>query len=185
MRKLLLATSLLVSVLAISQEKRKLCGIDADKFFYTDSVFFSKHKIDEQKLKVYILNEVNVQRKLNKLQPLIMNTEIENKKAVVWCDTLIRRGVLGHDNEYIRDQANNKTRGEIAIAFLLTTIDFENSSNIYESISKSLVDRWMKSPKHKAAMLRPDIFSAAVGSAFSKPSAATYGISGRSVVRFF
>jgi uncharacterized protein YkwD len=185
MKKLLLAASLLVSALAISQEKRKLCGIDADKFFYDDSVFFAKHKIDEQKLKVYILNEVNVQRKLNHLHALTMYTEIENKKAVVWCDTLIRRGVLGHDNEYIRDQANNKTRGDIVVAFHLTPIDFENSSNIYDFISKLTVDAWMKSLGHRAAMLRTDIYSAAVGSAFSKPSAATYGISGRSIVRFF
>jgi uncharacterized protein YkwD len=185
MKKLLLAASLLVSALAISQEKRKLCGIDADKFFYTDSVFFSKHKIDEQKLKVYILNEVNVQRKLNHLHALTMYTEIENKKAVAWCDTMISRGVQGHDNDYIRDQANNKTRGDIIISFLLTTNDFENSTNIYESISKSLVDRWMKSPGHRAAILKLDINSAAVGSSFGKPSAAAYGISGRSVVRFF
>jgi uncharacterized protein YkwD len=185
MKKLLLAASLLVSVLAISQTKRKILGIDADKFFYTDSVFFSKHKIDEQKLKLYILKEINVQRKLNHLHALTMYTEIENKIAVVWCDTMISRGVQGHDNDYIRDQANNKTRGEIVISFLLTTIDFENSTNIYESISKSLIDRWMDSPGHRAAILQLDINSAAVGSAFSKPSATTYGISGRSIVRFF
>ncbi len=150
-----------------------------------DSVFLVKNKLDESKLRIAILAEINVQRKLNNLTTLTLASNVENTKASVWGDTLIARGVLGHDMEYCKDYVNNKTRGEIIIAFFVNPQDYSATTNIYTYLAKKLVDLWMNSPKHRSIILKSDISSAAVGNAYEKPSAREYGISCRSIVRFF
>ena len=155
------------------------------KQLHDDSVFLVKNKLDESKLRLAILAEINVQRKLNNLTTLTLASNEENNKASVWGDTLIARGVLGHDMDYLTDYKNNKTKGEITIAFFVNPQDYSATTNIYTYLAKKLVDIWMNSPKHRAAILKTDISSAAVGNAYEKPSAREYGISCRSIVRFF
>lgn len=187
MKKLAFTISILVSLVSFSQSnsKQQILGIDRDKFFFDDSVFLSQHKIDEQKLKISILKEINAQRKLNHLQPLTLHTAAENKKAANWCDTLVKRKMISHDNEYMKNTNTNRVQSEIVVGHYIICINFEQPTDIYTVIAKQAVDAWMASPGHRVLMLSPTISIAAVGSAFDVPSAAHYGIIGSSTVRFY
>lgn len=182
MKKLFLVFSVAVSSFGFGQSNSQEFLL---KQLHDDSVFLAKNKLDESKLRLAILAEINVQRKLHNLTTLTLASNVENNKASVWGDTLVARGVLGHDNEYIMDYKNNKNRGEICIAFFVNPQDYSATANIYTYLAKKLVDIWMNSPKHRVAILKTDISSAAVGNAYEKPSAKEYGISCRSIVRFF
>jgi uncharacterized protein YkwD len=187
MKKLAFTFSILVSLVSFSQSnsKQQILGIDQDKFFFDDSVFLSQHKIDEQKLKISILKEINAQRKLNHLQPLTLHNAAENKKAANWCDTMNKRRMLSHDNEYMMNTNTNRVQSEICVAYYIISINFKQTTDIYDVIAKLTVDTWMKSTQHRVLMLSPTISIAAIGSAFGKPSAAKYGINASSTARFY
>jgi uncharacterized protein YkwD len=187
MKTLAFTISILVSLVAFSQSntKQQILGIDADKFFFDDSVFLSQHKIDEQKLKISILKEINAQRKLHHVQPLTLHNAAENKKAAIWCDTLVKRKIISHDNEYMKNTNTNRVTSEIVVGHYIIRINFEQPTDIYTVIAKQAVDNWMGSPQHRVLMLDPSISIAAIGSAFGVPSAAKYGIIGSSTARFY
>jgi len=191
MKKLILVIALgvsgFVSLVSFSQSntKPKILGIDADKFFFDDSVFLSQHKIDEQKLKISILKEINAQRKLNHVQLLTLHNAAENKKAAIWCDTLVKRKIISHDNEYMKNTNTNRVTSEIVVGHYITCIKFKQTTDIYTVIAKLAVDSWMGSPEHRVLMLDPSISIAAIGSAFGVPSAAKYGIISSSTARFY
>ncbi len=182
MKKLFLVFSVAVSSFVFAQSRSQELLIMQLR---EDSVFLVKNKLDESKLRLAILAEINVQRKLHNLNTLTLASNVENNKAAVWGDTLIARGVLGHDMEYLKDYVNNKTRGEIIIAFHLIPSNYTTHLDIYTYLAKDLVDKWMNSPKHRSFILKSDISSASIGNAYEQPSAREYGISCRSIVRFF
>lgn len=184
MKKLFLVFSVAVSSFGFGQTQYRN-GVDVNKYFYDDSVFLAKNKLDESKLRLAILAEINVQRKLNNLTKLTLASNEENNKASVWGDTLIARGVLGHDNEYIMDYKNNKNRGEIVIAYTIATYCYNQHDDIYTYLARDIVNEWMLSPGHRAAILKTDVTLAAVGNSYGSLSAREYGISCRSIVRFF
>ena len=66
MKKLFLVFSVAVSSFGFGQTQYRN-GVDVNKYFYDDSVFLAKNKLDESKLRLAILAEINVQRKLNNL----------------------------------------------------------------------------------------------------------------------
>jgi uncharacterized protein YkwD len=182
MKKLAFTISILVSLVSFSQMTSEQM---VKQMLYNDSVFLSQHKIDEQKLKISILKEINAQRKLNHLQPLTLHTAAENKKAAIWCDTIVKRKMLSHDHEYMKNTNTNRVQSEIVAGYYITPIEFEQTTDIYTVIAKLAVDSWMGSPQHRVLMLSPSISIAAIGSAFNKPNTTLYGMIGSSTARFY
>ena len=182
MKKLAFTISILVSLVSFSQMTSEQM---VKQMLYNDSVFLSQHKIDEQKLKISILKEINAQRKLNHLQPLTLHNAAENKKAAIWCDTVVKRKMLSHDHEYMKNTNTNRVQSEIVAGYSITPSDFEQPTDIYTVIAKLAVDSWMGSPQHRVLMLSPSISIAAIGSAFNKPNTTLYGMIGSSTARFY
>ena len=176
MKKFLVVLAVAVSSVGFSQETN---------MFYDDSIFLSTHKINEQKLRIAIFNEINNQRKLNKLSLLTFANNSKNDSASVWGYKLIEQGIIGHDVEFINAHITNKMRGENAIAFTVTTADFERDIDVHIYLAKLVVNVWMNSPGHRATILKTDIVTLAVGNAYGPISSKTYGFTSRSVIRFF
>jgi uncharacterized protein YkwD len=176
MKKFLVVLAVAVSSIGFGQT------ID---WFREDSIFLSTHKINEQKLRIAIFNEINNQRKLNKLSLLTFANAGKNDSASVWGYKLIEQGIIGHDVEFINAQKTNKMRGENVIAFSVQKSNFETGIDIHDYLAKQAVTVWMNSPGHRAAILRPDIIMLAVGNAYGNITYKQWGYTSRSVIRFF
>jgi uncharacterized protein YkwD len=178
MKKLFFIVAITVSNIIIAQTDHKQRQIDLwYEGLRNDSVFLSQNKIDEQKLRLAILTEINSQRQQHHLSKLTIASLQECNKASKFGDSLIREGILGHSKD--------PYYSEICIATTISTGDYKKTEGIYVYLAKDLVSIWMNSPGHRSCILNPVNSVAAVGNAYGPISGKEWGRTFRSVVRFF
>jgi uncharacterized protein YkwD len=152
--------------------------------FYEDSLFFSKNKIDHILLNQHVLDEVNMQRKMNNVGSVRMSNDTSRTiDCNQWNKKLLDTMYLIHDYDYLNNSHLNNCVGEICIGLNYTKSDYD--SNIYVYISKDVVRRWMDSPSHKKIMLKSNDKDIVLSFNFKEPSSKSPSVIGICTMRFF